>query len=135
MPAVEIMISINKSNRYYSQYNFTQNNNMIVKSSDNCWYGLLCNEVIPAQGTFKFCFEVVFSLHNNIEIGIIDVASKVEKGKMSNKRVTYHLFDGRIMDSGHIDKPATSWNPKGRKTPKGTNAKIIVICDMDNNRI
>lgn len=54
---------------------------------------------------------------------------------MSNKRITYHLHDGRVMDSGKVDKPSTMWNPKGKTTAKGTNAKVIVICDMDNNRI
>ncbi len=82
-----------------------------------------------------FCIEVVFSLHNNVEVGIIDVASKVEKNKMSNKRITYHLHDGRVMDSGSADKPLTSWNPKGKSVPKGINAKVMVVCDMDNSRI
>lgn len=129
-----MIITISRSNKYNNQYSFPQPNT-IIKGNDFNWYGLLFNEVLPAEGKFKFCIEVVFSLHNNVEVGIIDVASRVEKGKMSNKRVTYHLFDGRVMDSGHIDKPHTSWNPKGKKVPKGTYAKVVVLCDMDNNKI
>ncbi len=134
-PPKQFPISINKSTRFFSQYNVSQPNNVILKTSEANWYGLLCNEVIPAEGVFKFCAEVMFSIHNNIEIGIIDVASKVEKNKMSNKRVTYHLHDGRVMDSGSVDKHVTGWKDRGKKVEKGTNAKIVVICDMDNNKI
>jgi hypothetical protein len=34
---------------------------------------------------------------------------------MSNKRTSFHLFDGRIMASGSIDKPYSSWAPTGKR--------------------
>lgn len=39
------------------------------------------------------------------------------------------------MQSGHIDKPVTSWTPNGKKVDKDTHAVIVVVCDMDNNKI
>lgn len=53
------------------------------------------------------------------------MSSKVEKGKMSNKRISYHLIDGKIMDSGNIDSQVTKWNEKGVPAPKGA-SKVVV---------
>lgn len=75
-PPVAINITVNRNNRYLNQY-MIQDNRVIVKGGEYAWYGLLFNEVIPAEGKFMFCVEVVYSLHNNIEIGLIDVASRV----------------------------------------------------------
>lgn len=62
------------------------------------------------------------------------MSSKVEKGKMSNKRISYHLIDGKIMDSGNIDVPNTMWRAIGTPAPKGA-SKVIVEVNMDDNRI
>jgi len=44
---------------------------------------------------------------------------------MSNKRISYHLIDGKIMDSGNIDVPNTMWRAIGTPAPKGA-SKVIV---------
>ena len=44
---------------------------------------------------------------------------------MSNKRISYHLIDGKIMDSGNIDSPTTMWRALGTPAPKGA-LKVIV---------
>jgi hypothetical protein len=37
---------------------------------------------------------------------------------MSNKRITFHLYDGKIMDSnGTIDNPITAWRSGGLPVP------------------
>ena len=92
----------------------------------------MCNEIIPVTGKFFYTFEVIASLHNNIEVGLIDMNSKVEKGKMSNKRITYHLYDGKIMDSGHVDQSITKWKEGGKPAIKG-NFLVTVEVNMDDN--
>ena len=52
---------------------------------------------------------------------------------MSNKRITFHLYDGKVMDSGNIDSPVTLWRALGQPVPKGNLCKVIVDVDMDNN--
>ena len=54
---------------------------------------------------------------------------------MSNKRITYHLYDGKVMDSGHVDQAITKWKTGiGKPAPKG-NFTINVEINMDDNDI
>lgn len=53
---------------------------------------------------------------------------------MSNKRISFHLYDGKVMDSGHEDTPVTSWRQLAEPVANG-NSKVVVEVDMDSNRI
>lgn len=54
---------------------------------------------------------------------------------MSNKRITYHLYDGKVMDSGSVEIPLTQWRPLGIPVPKEQTCKVIVDVNMDDNEI
>lgn len=54
---------------------------------------------------------------------------------MSNKRICFHLYDGKILDSGSIEHPTTKWREGGKKTPIGESLKMSVYVNMDNNKI
>lgn len=56
---------------------------------------------------------------------------------MSNKRITFHLYDGKQMDTnGSIDSSITAWRQgDGLLVQKGIAIKVQVQINMDQNII
>ena len=54
---------------------------------------------------------------------------------MSNKRHSYHLYDGKVMQSDNVDNPITVWCPTGKPAPKNEGCKIVVQVNMDDGEI